>query len=516
MASLVSQLQYTPRELNFGTSGLRALVSDMTDLECYINTRGFINFMRAEQQLETGTVIYLAGDLRESTPRITASVMAAIRDAGFTIHYCGLIPTPALAYYALQHAAPGIMVTGSHIPADRNGIKFYKLGGEVLKEDEAAIKTAVATIRQQLYDQAADVSAFDTNGMLRQPPQVPSKYDIDSDPAETYITRYRLAFPSSALAGKKIVLYQHSAVGRDMYVTLLKNLGAKVITVGRSDTFVPIDTENITEEDRAYFKQLATEYSDAFAIVSTDGDSDRPFVIDERGVFHRGDELGAIVAEWLKADFAAYPISSSDAVDQFLTLLGTPFTHTKIGSPYVIQAMRQAHTARVVGWEVNGGFLLGTAITTTEGTLEPLPTRDAALPIIVALVAASQAGASISKLFSALPERYTGAGLLDNFPIETSKKLLVAFGEDTDKVREKLAKYFTAALGFAAIKEIDTMDGIRIYFENGDIAHIRPSGNAPQLRVYSVASTQERADDIIKKCLSQPSGILPLLASTFS
>src|SRR5690606_538433 len=122
------------------------------------------------------------------------------------------------------------------------------------------------------------------------------------------------------------------------------------------------------------------EHPDTFAILSTDGDSDRPFVIDENGVFHRGDELGAVVAEWLGTDFAAYPISSNDAVDQFLSSLGTPYQHTKIGSPYVIAAMRDSSASHAVGWEVNGGFLLGSTIPTANGSLEPLPTRDAALP----------------------------------------------------------------------------------------------------------------------------------------
>ena len=42
----------------------------------------------------------------------------------------------------------------------------------------------------------------------------------------------------------------------------------------------------------------------------------------------------------------------------------------------------------------------------------------------------------------------------------------------------------------------DTTDGIRVLFDNGDVAHVRPSGNADELRIYSVADTQIRADEI--------------------
>ena len=122
--NLRESLTYKPVELAFGTSGLRGLVTDMTDLECYINARGFIAFLKENEDLQAGSTIYLAGDLRDSTPRIMQVMTAAIEDAGMLVVNCGKVPTPALAYYALEHHVPCILVTGSHIPADRNGIKF--------------------------------------------------------------------------------------------------------------------------------------------------------------------------------------------------------------------------------------------------------------------------------------------------------------------------------------------------------------------------------------------------------
>jgi phosphomannomutase len=52
-------------------------------------------------------------------------------------------------------------------------------------------------------------------------------------------------FAGSTLNGKRLLVYQHSAVGRDLLVEILERLGAQVMKGGRSDTFVPIDTENI-------------------------------------------------------------------------------------------------------------------------------------------------------------------------------------------------------------------------------------------------------------------------------
>jgi phosphomannomutase len=82
MAILLESLSYRPNELTFGTSGLRGLVTDMTDLECYINARGFLRSLAAEQGLESGSKVYVAGDLRDSTPRIMRAVATAVKDEG--------------------------------------------------------------------------------------------------------------------------------------------------------------------------------------------------------------------------------------------------------------------------------------------------------------------------------------------------------------------------------------------------------------------------------------------------
>ncbi len=506
--TLFQSLAHKPVELAFGTSGLRGLVADMTDLECYINAAGFIGYLLASKDISEGATICLAGDLRESTPRITQIVAQAIMDTGCKVDYYGLIPTPATAYWGMRHNQASIMVTGSHIPADRNGVKFYKREGEVLKPDEAPIKEAVMRVRERLYQQSAANSPFDGQGVYKRPL---SELEIHPEANQYFKERFLDIFSADTFTGKKIIVYQHSAVGRDLIVEVLNSLGAETVPVDRSEQFIPIDSENVTPANQTYFRSLAQAHPDAFAIVSTDGDSDRPFVIDELGTFHRGDILGAVVAETLRADFAAVPISSNDAVDMYLQKRGIPLVHTKIGSPYVVTAMQAGQSKghkRVVGWEVNGGFMTGSDFSISGRTLSALPTRDALLPILCALQAAVINNVTLSQLFGALPKRYTQAGLIDNFPVAISQELIKNYGVDSPEIRARLGQFFTTESGFDDITAIDATDGIRISFSNGDIAHIRPSGNAPQLRVYSVADSQNRADAIVTMGIAEPDGIL--------
>ena len=514
MTSLLRSLNYAPVELHFGTSGLRGLVVDMTDLECYINTLGFLRFLATVGEIEAGQIVYVAGDLRDSTPRITKAVVKAIVDGGYMPVYCGLIPTPAVALFGYSHLHPSIMVTGSHIPADRNGIKFNKRHDEVLKVDEGSIKEAVAAVRAELYAQDEHASQFHDDGSLKESPALPK---VTDEAREHYKARFLNIFGPETLAGKHVVMYQHSAVGRDVIVELLESLGAKVTAVGRSDVFIPIDSENVTEANRAYFHKLVREHEEVFAVVSTDGDSDRPFVVDETGEFHRGDVLGALVATWLGADAAAFPVSTSDAVTTQLTKEGVGWVETKIGSPFVISAMKDEVSQgkkRVVGWEVNGGFLTGSAFMVKGKELRPLPTRDAFTAILVALVAACEARDAVSEVFGRMPKRFTQAGLLNDFPVEVSKRLVQRFSANGADVRRELETYFDEAHGFGKVTDVNTLDGVKISFSNGDVAHMRPSGNAPQLRIYSVADSQERADEIVDMALDEPDGIYRRMEKT--
>jgi len=560
-----SFLNYTPVPLAFGTSGLRGLVKDITDLEAYINVKAALRYLLSIGDIDAGSGVVIAGDLRPSTDRIMRACAQAIVNSGCRMENAGKIPTPALISHAISAGRAGVMVTGSHIPFDRNGIKINKSVGEVLKSDEPGITREIERVRVEEYSRTAATSAFDTSGMFKRAPDLPP---LDSAAEEAYVRRYLTSFTRGGLSGVRVLVYQHSAVGRDILPQILRELGAEVVTAGRSETFVSIDTENITDEqlDRLEEFAVAAEASGRplHAIVSTDGDSDRPLVTavlpaaevhpgGRRVRFLPGDLLGIVVAEYLRADAAAVPISANDAVERRMGERGVALEKTKIGSPYVISALdelRAGKHTRIVGWEANGGFLTGSDIALTAGTLIALPTRDSTLPILANLFAAAEQRIGLAALWNRLPARLGRAGLLDNVPVAVSQAILVHLipsGDvievefnDTGRVFDRsrpgaapmllaepatldwqqrkatLMRFFTPALGFDDIVRINVLDGVRVYFHNGDVAHVRPSGNAPQLRIYANSNSQARADQIIELALREPDGILRQLERAFT
>jgi phosphomannomutase len=382
--SLESSLDYTPQVLKFGTSGRRGEVVHLTQLEIYINALAELEYLQSlptgEGGIRRGEEFYFAADLRPSSTKFVAeqggrgeiaqAIEQAIADSGMKPVNLGLLPTPALTFFALRRQRGSMMVTGSHIPFDRNGYKTNSAKGELLKKDEPPIASKVEQVRARLYSQGALESKFDRHGALKigshkVSPELP-------DARETYIRRYTDFFPANGLAGKRLLVYQHSAVGRDLLVDLLKRFGAEVVPAGRSETFVPIDTEAIDDATLASLQEMTTaaikQHGKIDAVVSTDGDSDRPLVlgVDASGLvrFYGGDLVGMVVAEYLKVDAVVVPISSNDAIDRGpLREIVEP--KTRIGSPFVITGMADAQKKgrrAVVGWEANGGFLTGSDI----------------------------------------------------------------------------------------------------------------------------------------------------------
>ena len=196
-----------------------------------------------------------------------------------------------------------------------------------------------------------------------------------------------------------------------------------------------------------------------------------------------------------------------------------------------------------MSWERNGGFLLGSDIQINGKLLKALPSRDAVIAILAALISATEQKTTVSKLFEGFP--FAASGLLDQFPASVTQEIMqrlkpsdpnaeqIEFtpqgiwvryangdmveldasqplAKEMEAKRALVSKFFTAQQGFSPVSMLQFTDGMRIFFENGDLAHVRQSGNSPQLRIYAEAANQERADAIVAMGLARPNegGIL--------
>lgn len=400
----------------------------------------------------------------------------AIADAGLVPVDCGAVPTPALALTAMTAGSPAVMVTGSHIPDDRNGLKFYRPGGEIDKADEARILAAHGALA------LTTVPAISVEPAPR-------------DALSAYRARYADFF-GRALEGLVVGVYQHSSVGRDVICDVLAALGATPVPLGRSESFIPVDTEALRPEDEDLARRWAGERR-LDAIVSTDGDADRPLVADETGRFLRGDLVGALTARFLGADAIVTPVTSNSALDRpggFATVL-----RTRVGSPYVIAGMEQARAEgaeTIVGFEANGGVLLGSDVASDGRRLAALPTRDALLPIVATLALARAEQQPLSAIAAQARFAIALSNRLQEIPQDRTAALIARLDTEDAGFRD------AAFANHGAVAARDRRDGLRLTLGNGATVHFRASGNAPELRVYVEAPTPEAAEALLAENLA--------------
>ncbi len=454
--------------IQFGTSGARGLVEHFTPEVCEAFTHAFLTTVARDFDFAK---VAVAIDNRPSSHAMAQSCIEAIKSRGYDVSYYGVIPTPALAFSAMQDSIPCIMVTGSHIPFDRNGLKFYRPDGEITKSDEQSILNSSVEFKSsnQLLELITDKKA---------------EYQ--------YIERYTRLFEADMLKGKRIGIYEHSSAGRDIYQGLFESLGAEVISLERTDEFVPIDTEAVAESDKEKARVWSKKYNLDF-IFSTDGDGDRPLVADENGEWLRGDVLGLLCSKALQIEALAVPVSCNSIIadsPEFKIV-----SKTRIGSPYVIAEFAELANShsRIAGFEANGGYLLGSEILVDGKVLQALPTRDAVLPALMLLSLAKSS--TVESLVNALPQRFTHSDRIQNFPTEKSLAILEHGKKDPEELLRQLGLSELEAV------EVNTTDGLRLSMTNEMTVHLRPSGNAPELRCYAEAASYNIAKTLVDSVL---------------
>lgn len=455
--------------IKFGTSGARGLVIDFTPEVCTAFTLSFLDAMKKSFNF---TRVAVAMDNRPSSPAMAQIICATIKACGFEVDFYGVLPTPALALQAMQDNNPAVMITGSHIPFDRNGIKFYTPIGEILKEDEKDILNNSTPM--------ININSF--------------SLEVDNKASKNYLNRYANYFGKDCLNNLKIGIYEHSSAGRDLYAELFTSLGAQVISLGRSNEFIPIDTEAVAEVDKKRARDWSEEYQ-FDTIFSTDGDGDRPLIADENGEWLRGDIVGLLTSYILGIEALAVPVSCNTAIEK--SGFFKEIIRTKIGSPYVIEAFKRFKAYKsFAGFEANGGFLLGSTLKKDRNILDTLPTRDALLPFIVLLSQVVKKNISLSKLTEKLPQRFTSSDRIQKFPRENSIKLLEKAASNPNNLLENFG------LKELKIVDINQIDGLRLLLNDASVIHLRPSGNAPELRCYVETDNQDLSDDLVKKVLN--------------
>lgn len=421
----------------FGTSGIRGPAeSFFTNQFCFDLGRTFAKFLDNHQ--ESGPVA-VGMDPRISSKRIKDYFFAGLRFEGKEVFDQGIVPIPAMNWILRKFPFSGsAMITGSHVKKELNGIKFFAFKEEISKIHEKEIEN----IYQDLKEKVSPVSVK----------EIPKEEKAKLSYIEMLLALAEKPYPSW-----RIILDGGNGAQTEVIPQVLEELKLKVIKIN-SDLGKPILSRD-TETEGAFAelqKKVIKEKADFGLGFDTDGD--RVVFIDEKGNFIPGDYSGALVAKNSPGEAVVTPINTSQVVER----IGKKVIRTKVGSPYVVEAMKK-HNASF-GFEANGGGI----------SSEIMMSRDGGSITIKILNLMKKTGKSLGQLVSELPKFYIYRTKVD-CPWEKDEKVL-------ERVKKE----------YKGIKT-EEIDGLKIWVDNSTWILFRASQNAPEFRVFAESKTEKQA-----------------------
>lgn len=445
----------------FGTSGIRGPADSLFTKEFCLKL-GVVYGQWLKDKGKSGYVA-IAMDPRESSPRIKEHIIAGLAVQGFEILDEGVIPTPALTYFV--HQSPpvggGVMVTGSHITANLNGVKLFVDGEEVTKQHEVEI--------EQLF-QNFEFKTQVASPIIKYESAAKELYiQMLTDLADLPYPKWKIIVDTANGTQSEII--------RELFLNLNLNFTCTDYCDVQSPHFVPRDTESqggVVE----IIRDVLTTRADLG--VAFDVDGDRVVFIDDLGRFVPGDFSCSLIAQESSSSKIVTPISTSSVIDQ----LGKKIYRTPVGSTYVAAKMKEV--GATFGFEPNGGGISG----------EIFYGRDGGSTMIKMLNILKVKNQSLANLYSSLPQYFIYRSKVD-CPQNKYNQIYAS-------VREKYSD-----------KQIEDMDGIKINLEHEEWILFRASGNAPEFRVFSQSKDMARADKLGQDGLAWVSQIIhPTLATS--
>jgi phosphomannomutase/phosphoglucomutase len=437
----------------FGTNGIRGLVnkeltSDMTvKIGCAIGT-----------YFKKGTLI-IGYDARTSGPMLAKAVIAGLNATGCHVLLVGMAPTPTLQFAVKNHKTDGgVIITASHNPPEYNGIKvLWNDGVEISHEQEIEIEKIYFNGKAKLANWTDIGDTHDLPGVI-----------------DEYVEAIQTHVDTKAIKKKHyhVVIDAANSVGALVAPRLVRELGCKVTTInanidgtfpGRPPEPRPENLKDLALTVKAVKADLGVAY---------DGDADRSVFIDEKGQIHMGDKTFALVEKYFLKEHPneqiVTPVSSSTLVKDVADAYKGKIVWTKVGSVTVAQTMKKLKAK--LGGEENGGIFYG----------PHQPVRDGAMSTALILEIMAKTGKKLSKLIEELPEYF-----IEKDKVECKEEL-------KEQVLEKLISEVKGL-------NINTVDGVKIWFEDQRAILIRPSGTEPIYRLYAEAKTEQKAQKLVSE-----------------
>ena len=428
----------------FGTNGIRGIFGKDLTLDFLVDiTRSLAAYYKKGP-------ILIGRDGRNSNNIMFNIVTAVLNSDGLDTLDAGILPTPCLQYATKKnHYEGGIMITASHNPPEYNGIKpIANDGVELPRQDETVVENIFVN------------KSFITS-------EIVGRSFKEEMVIDRYIDDVLALVNADKIKKRKFKVTMDLGNGVQALVApfLAKKLGCEVITLnGTVDGDFPGRGSEPTPSNLSLMSFVATETKSDIG-AAYDGDGDRSIFCDDKGIVHWGDKTGTLLAKFLittkhpKAKIVC-PINTTHILTKIARENGSEIIHTKVGSVEVSREMVEQDA--IIGMEENGGFMYGVLNQVRDGALTTA--------LMLDLMASEEK--RLSEILSCLPKVYQYKSKFECAEMGMIQNVI-------DIVKNH-----------GSPMKIETLDGVKIWFDEESWLMLRPSGTEPLIRIYG-ESTDE-------------------------
>lgn len=448
-------------------SGIRGTIggqygSNLTPQDIVECTAAFATWLRARTNKKRLKVV-VGRDGRISGAVVSGLVVNTLLAMGVSVVDLGLSTTPTVEIAVPdEQADAGIILTASHNPKEWNALKLLNEKGEFISAADGEEMLAYIQRGGIVYADVDELGTYSSNN--------------------TYIQKHIdkiLALPLVDVQAVKnrnfrVVVDCINSTGAISIVPLLERLGCEVLVLnGEITGYFAHNPEPLPEHLHELSKAVVNKKAHLGIVV--DPDVDRlAFVCDDGEMF--GEEYTLVaVADYVLQHTVGNTVSnlsSTRALRDVTEKRGGTYAAAAVGEVNVVTKMKE--TNAVIGGEGNGGIIYPAL---HYG-------RDAMVGVALLLTSLAKAGRSISALRSRFPD-YTIA----------KKKLDLPAGVNVDVLLKKLERKYQTYRGCT----LNTIDGLKIEFKDGNWLHMRKSNTEPIIRIYAESSSIVISDNLISK-----------------
>ena len=442
-------------------SGIRGTIggaagNGLTPLDIVKFTSAYATFIRRTTQ-KTSNVIVVGRDARLSGAMVIEVVVGTLTGMGFDVVNIGLATTPTTEIAVVaENACGGIIITASHNPKQWNALKLLNEQGEFLNDAQGKEVLAIAEREDFDYAEVDNLGKVYINNTYMQ-------RHIDS------VLKLKLVdVDAIRKANFTVAVDAVNSIGGVVIPALLKKLGVQNVielycepTGKFGHTPEPIP-ENLTD----IASLMAQGKADVGFVV--DPDVDRLAIIMENGEFFVEEYTLVSIADYVLSQTPGATVSnlsSSRALRDVTNAHGCQYTAAAVGEVNVVTEMKR--TNAIIGGEGNGGVIYP----------ESHYGRDALVGVALFLTLLAKSGKKVSELKKTYPQ-YSIA----------KNKIQLTPDIDVDAILKAVKEHY-------ANEKITDIDGVKIDFADCWV-HLRKSNTEPIIRIYSEASTMEKAESL--------------------